>query len=97
MFIEKLDFWLEEIVWKKNRSFSSTHELRVHGINISYNVYNDKNLEMKNVNRGSGFSSISRKFPKLFPSLYRNDLVIGLTNEDYLPTCQGCSYAKGQC
>ena len=32
------------IVWKKNRSFSSTHELRVHGINVSDSRYSDKNL-----------------------------------------------------
>jgi hypothetical protein len=44
MFIEKLDFWLEEIVWKKNRSFSSTHELRVHGINDYSNATSDKKL-----------------------------------------------------
>ena len=32
------------IVWKRNQSLSSTHELRVHGINDSDNLYSDKNL-----------------------------------------------------
>ena len=33
-----------KLVWKSNRNFSPTHELRVHGINVSDNVYSDKNL-----------------------------------------------------
>ena len=39
---------------------------------------------MKKVSRDSSFSSISRKLLKLFPLLHRNNLVIGISNEDCL-------------
>ena len=60
-------------------------------------IFTLKIYEMKKGEQRQQFQFFYKKITKALPSLYVYNLVIGISNEDYLARGERYSYAKGQC